>query len=299
MNPRLTYGLRPLTRLTRRDWYLAMGRIIDGVGGRSLFLAAGGMAFFATLSIFPFLAFLIATYGYVSDPTIILIHINEMRDFLPPSAFDLIQGQLMSILSTERSDHGLRGLLSILFTLWFARAGSNALLEGLNLVFSDRERRTFLRHTATAIILTLTLIGIVIFALLALVAMPVLFAFVPLPGSTEILVQAVTYGIGLGAMTLAIGMLYHFGPNRRGERLPLFSFGAIVAAILWMSVSAMFSYYLGNFGNYNEIYGSIGAVAALMMWFFVTSFIVLFGALLNREIERAPRYWRPQTPVES
>ena len=294
MNPRLTYGLRPLTRLTWRDWYLAVGRVIEGVGSRSLFLASGGMAFFATLSIFPFLAFLIASYGYVSDPTVILIHINTMRDFLPPSAFELIQTQLMNILATGRGDHGLRGILSILFTLWAARAGSNALLQGLNLVFSDRERRTFLRHTATAIVLTLTLIGIVMFALLALVAMPVIFTLLPIGSSAETIVKLVTYGIGLGAMTLGIGLLYHFGPNRRGERLPIFSFGALVAAILWMSASAMFSYYLANFGNYNEVYGSIGAVAALMMWFFVSSFVILFGALLNREIERAPRYWRTE-----
>jgi len=252
------------------------------------------MAFFATLSIFPFLAFLIASYGYVSDPTVILIHINTMRNFLPPSAFELIQTQLMNILATGRGDHGLRGILSILFTLWAARAGSNALLQGLNLVFSDRERRTFLRHTATAIVLTLTLIGIVMFALLALVAMPVIFTLLPIGSGAENIVKLVTYGIGLGAMTLGIGLLYHFGPNRRGERLPIFSFGALVAAILWMSASAMFSYYLANFGNYNEVYGSIGAVAALMMWFFVSSFVILFGALLNREIERAPRYWRTE-----
>lgn len=292
MNPRLTYGLRPLARLGWRDWYLAAFRVVDGVGDKSLFLASGGMAFFATLSIFPFLAFLIATYGFVADPTIILIHINTVKSFLPPSAYDLIQGQLMSVLTTERSDHGFRGLLSIAFTLWAARAGSNALLQGLNLVFADRDRRSFLRHTLTAVALTLTLIGIVIFALLALVAMPVIFTLLRPATGAEFLVKAVTYGIALGAMTLAIGLLYRYGPNRRGERLPLFSFGALIAAVMWMAASALFSYYLANFGNYNEIYGSIGAVAALMMWFFVTSFVILFGALLNAEIEQVPRYWR-------
>lgn len=294
--------MRPLFKLGFRDWYLALSRVVEGVGTRSLALASGGMAFFATLSIFPFLAFLIAAYGYVADPTIILIHINELKNFLPPSAFDLIQGQLMKILTTGRSDHGWRGLLSVLFTLWAARAGSNALLQGLELVFSDRDRRSFLRHTLTAVALTMTLIGVVIFALLALVALPVIFKALPLGSGAETTLKLVTYAIGLGAMTLAIGLLYHYGPNRRGERLPLFSFGAMVAAILWMSASALFSYYLANFGNYDEVYGSIGAVAALMMWFFVSSFVILFGALLNREIEQVPRFWNTATnnpPVPS
>ena len=266
-------------------------RVIDGVGGRSLALASGGMAFFATLSIFPFIAFLIASYGYVADPTVILLHIDNLESFVPPSAYDLIEGQLMNVLTTERESHGWRGLLSIAFTLWAARAGSNALLQGLNLVFADRERRSFLRHTLTAISLTLTLIGIVIFVLLALVAMPIALRFIPLGSGTETILKAMTYCVGLTAMTFAIGLLYRYGPNRRGERLPLLSFGAIVSAILWIGVSVLFSFYLSNFANYSEVYGSIGAVAALVMWFFVTSFVILFGALLNNEIERAPAFW--------
>lgn len=285
MNPQLTFMLRPIGQLSWHDWRSVFARVGQGVGDSSLFLASGGMAFFATLSIFPFMAFLIAAYGYVADPTIILIHINTIQNFLPPSAFELIQAQLLNIIATGRSDHGLRGVMSIVFTLWAARAGSNALLQGLHLVFSDRDRRSFLKHTLTAIILTLTLIGVVIFALLAVVAMPLVFTYIPLKTGVETTLKLLTYGIGLGAMTLAIGLLYRYGPNRRGERYPVFSFGAIVSAVLWTTASVLFSYYLTNYGNYKEVYGSIGAVAALMMWFFVTSFVILFGALLNREIE--------------
>ncbi|WP_316013386.1 YihY/virulence factor BrkB family protein [Roseobacter sp. HKCCA0434] len=297
MNPRLTFGLRPVYRLRWRDWWATFMRIAEGVGERSLFLASGGMAFFATLSIFPFLVFLIAMYGYVSDPTVILIHMSRLEGFLPDSAYELIETQLIGIMSEGQTQNGWRGLMSIAFTLWAARAGSNAMLQGLNLVFMERERRTFLRHTVTAIALTLTLVGIVIFALLMLVALPVLFAALPIRQGIETTVTLLTYTLGLGAMALAIGILYRYGPNRRGERLPLLSFGSIVAALLWMAASVAFSFYLSNFGNYNEVYGSIGAVAALMMWFFVSSFVILFGALLNREIERAPRYWQREQPA--
>ncbi len=286
MPARAAYGFRPFVLFALRDWIETLGRVVRGVSERNLFLASGGMAFFATLSIFPFLAFLIALYGYISDPTIILLHIDRLEAFVPPAAYDLIEGQLMSVLTTDRSGHGLTGVISIAFTLWAARAGSNALLQGLDLVYPDTSLRGFLRHTMTAVAITLTLVGVAIFALLVVVAVPVALQYLPLAQSAETIITVLTWLTGFVAMLLAIGVIYRYGPNRRGNRAPILSFGGLVAGLLWMAASTLFSYYLKSFGNYNEIYGSIGAVAALMMWFFVSSFVILLGALLNREIEQ-------------
>lgn len=290
MSRKTTHMLRPLLVFSWLDWWRTAIRVVSGVGERNLFLAAGGMAFFATLSIFPTITLLISSYAYFSDPSELVRQAGQLEAVMPPSAYELVYGQVHRALQTPQADFGVAGLISIALILWAARAGSNALLQGLTLVFSDVGKRSFLRHTMTAILLTITIIGVVIFTALVVIAVPIALQFLPLGGGTETFARALTYLIGLCAMMIAIGILYRYGPNRRGNRIPLLSFGGLVAGLLWLLASILFSYYLKNFGNYNEVYGSIGAVAALMMWFFVSSFVVLFGALLNFEIERQPLF---------
>ena len=84
---------------------------------------------------------------------------------------------------------------------------------------------------------------------------------------------------------LGLGVLYRFGPSRRERRWQWISVGSVVAAIAWVVASALLSWYLTNFASYDATYGSLGAGIGLMMWMWVTSIVVLFGAELNSEIE--------------
>ena len=91
---------------------------------------------------------------------------------------------------------------------------------------------------------------------------------------------------------LALAILYRYGPSRRIAKWRWLSVGSVFAAVAWLAVSVLFSWYLGNFANYNATYGALGAVVGLMMWMWLSTIVVLVGAELNSEIER-------QTAIDS
>jgi membrane protein len=84
---------------------------------------------------------------------------------------------------------------------------------------------------------------------------------------------------------VALAILYRYGPDRRAARWQWVSVGSIFASLVWLGASYLFSWYLGKFNSYNATYGSLGAVAAMMMWFWISASVVLLGAELNAEIE--------------
>ena len=86
-------------------------------------------------------------------------------------------------------------------------------------------------------------------------------------------------------LILALAVLYRYGPSRRRARWRWLSIGSVLAALAWLAVSALFSWYLGNIANYNATYGALGAVIGLMMWMWLSTIVILVGAELNSEIE--------------
>lgn len=88
---------------------------------------------------------------------------------------------------------------------------------------------------------------------------------------------------------IGIGILYRYGPNVSRPRTPIFTWGSLVAGLAWALASLAFSAYLGSFNSYNRIYGSIGAVVALLMWFYLGAFSVMLGAVFNVELSRRRR----------
>ncbi len=86
-------------------------------------------------------------------------------------------------------------------------------------------------------------------------------------------------------MIFALAVLYRYGPSRRRAKWRWLSVGSVVAALAWLAVSSLFSWYLGNFADYNATYGALGAVVGLMMWMWLSTIVVLVGAELNAEIE--------------
>jgi membrane protein len=133
--------------------------------------------------------------------------------------------------------------------------------------------------------LTIMLVLVGIVALLTLVVTPILLAFFPLGTFGTLVVEMLRWVIAIGVLFAGVGVLYRFGPNRTAARLPWLSAGAVLAVVSWGIVSVGFSYYVSNFGNYNQVYGSIGAVIAMLIWLWITSFLVLFGASINAQIE--------------
>ena len=253
-------------------------------GPNNLSLIAAGVAFYSMLSIFPALAALIAVLSLVADPEIVVIQLEEMRELMPDDVYDILNTQIVGLVSTSSDTLGWTGIVSVMVALWSARAGVGAMIHGLNVVY-DRKGRSTWRHYLRAILLTVALVGVGIVALLAVIIAPVVLAFFALGSFTAIIIDILRWGTAVAVIFVGIGLLYRYGPNRRPRRTRLFTPGSVFAAFSWAGVSIAFSYYVAHFGNYNEVYGSIGAVIAMLIWLWISSFLVLLGASFNAEIE--------------
>ncbi|MGB3244201.1 MAG: YihY/virulence factor BrkB family protein [Sulfitobacter sp.] len=275
-------------RLKLPDYWLVLKASVNQMSEKNIGLIAAGVAFYAMLSLFPALAALIALLGLISDPVIVIAQLEEIRGLLPDDVYYILSSQIISLVSARAETLGWAGLLSLLFALWTARAGVGAMMSGLNNVYNQSDRGAGW-HYVRALLLTLGLVAVGIVAMLTTVVAPVVLAFFPLGAFATMVVDILRYAIAVVVMFAGVGVLYRFGPNRRPARMRWLSLGAIVAIFSWAILSVGFSYYVANFGNYNQVYGSIGAVIAMLIWLWISSFLVLFGGSLNAQIELRTR----------
>ncbi|WP_297340469.1 YihY/virulence factor BrkB family protein [Pseudophaeobacter sp.] len=266
-------------------WWAVTKRVFHQIDEKRLMLIAAGIAFFGILALFPAIAAVIALWGIVGDPQAVLPEIERYRLVMPEDVFVILSDQITTLTNADQDTLGWATMFSILLAIWSARAGVAALMQGMNAVYDERNRRG-VKHYLAALSLTLALVFVALIAISAILITPAIMALVPLGPAAEISVNIARWLVALGVLLAGAGLVYRYGPNRRVARLPWITPGAIMAVMLWAGASVGFSIYLSNFGSYNEVYGSIGAVIALLMWLFITGFLLLLGAALNAELER-------------
>ncbi|WP_300038442.1 YihY/virulence factor BrkB family protein [uncultured Roseobacter sp.] len=254
------------------------------VGRNNISLIAAGVAFFSMLSLFPALAALIAVLSLIADPAVVVMQLEQFKGLMPADVYDILNAQIVGLVSTSSDKLGWAGGISLFLALWSARAGTGAVMQGLNAVYGKEGRATW-RHYVRALFLTVSLVSVGVVALLMVVVVPVALAFLPLGPVAGFTLQVLRWTIALAVIFAGIGLLYRYGPNRSGIPIGWVTPGAVFSVLAWAAVSITFSYYVSHFGNYNEVYGSIGAVIAMLVWLWISTFIVLVGAALNAELE--------------
>ncbi|KFE35244.1 YihY/virulence factor BrkB family protein [Thioclava atlantica] len=267
------------------------GRLVES----NISLASAGVAFYAMLAIFPGVSATIAIWSAFADPAVIREYLNVAANFIPPSAYALLNDQIQGWLIGPRPSIGLGVFISALVTLLSARAGVAALVLSLNVIHGTQPRATIWSFVM-GYLMTIALVGVMLAALATIVIVPIAVNFLPFHEYTSILLSGLPWGAMLLLMLTALGILYRYGPNTAPHRDPIFTLGAVLAAAVWGLSSLALTYYLANFGNYNKVYGSIGAVIALLFWLYVSAFSVLLGAAFNAEIA-AHRRGRRRRPV--
>ena len=270
--------------LALRVWQI-LQTMFEIVGRKQLSLIAAGVAFFGMFAVFPGIAAVIAVFGLIADPAVVSDQLQLMEGIIPPDAYDLFRLQIGRLLSARVDTLGWATFVSIMLALWSSRAGVAALMGGLNAI-AGTPSRNGIWQAIVALGLTICLVALAITALFAVVIAPVFLQFVPLAGSTAWLLEGLRWLIALGVLLLALGLLYRFGPARRQVRGRWFTVGAVLVVVLWIGSSAGLSYYLTNFASYNEVYGSIGAVIGLLLWLYLSAFLILLGAVLNSIVHR-------------
>ncbi len=269
-------------------WWRAVTHVFRLMDEKNLGLIAAGVAFYAILAVFPGLAATIALWGIVGDPGLALAQLQEFQAVIPADVYRLLAGQLVKLSTTDGLTLGWASLISFAFALWSSRAGVAALMRGLNAIY-DAPNRTGLSQYVRALLLTGSLIGVLLVAMACIVILPVILAFVPLGPWTGFFIEVVRWVVGVGVLLIGLALVYRLGPNLSGQRPKLVSPGAVFATVGWVVASIGFSIYLRNFGTYNEVYGSIGAVIVMLMWLFISAYLVLLGGALNAELARARR----------
>jgi len=255
----------------------------DTASERNVGLIAAGVAFFGMFAIFPAIAAIIAVFGLLADPAIVTEQLLLLEDVIPVEVFGILQAQIDRLLGAQSDALGWATVVSILLALWAARAGVAALMGGLNAI-ADRPKRNAFKQVLVAYTLTAGLVCLAIIALLAVVIAPIILAFAPLGDRSVMILDGVRWIVALSTLYTALAFLYRFGPNQRGIRIRWFTVGSGFVVIVWIAASLGLTYYLTNFSSYNEVYGSIGAVIGMLLWLYITAYLVLLGATLNLHV---------------
>lgn len=273
-------------QIPARGWLQVTKRAFAEGKADNVPILAGGVAFFAFLAIFPAMIAALTLYGLVADPATVAGQISSLAQGLPETARPLIVDQLNSVASGSGGALGIGLVISLLAALWSASGGTMNLIKATNVAYDEDESRGFLKLRGLALLLTL---GAVVFVLLtvALVAVvPALFDALGLGGIGLVLAQVLRWVLLVALVVAALAVVYRVAPDRDAPRLAWVSTGAIVATVLWVIGSVAFSLYVSNFGSYNKTYGALAGVIVLMLWLYLTSYIVLLGAEINAESEK-------------
>ncbi len=249
-------------------------------------LAAAGCAFFATLALFPAMSMLISVYGLVFNPHSVEQQVLWLRDLLPPAAYWLIADRLHHLVSQPPMRLGVGLGVSLLLTFWTAAVGMRSMLSALTIAYGGEERRGLLRFLAVSLAMTVVAILGAVLAIAILVGMPALFRFVTPWAWRMRLVHLASVVVLLGCAGLSLALLYRFGPARKRPARQWITPGGLLALSLWLAASCLLSFYVDHIATFGVTCGPLGAVAAVMLWFFVSAYAVLLGAELNAQLER-------------
>jgi membrane protein len=265
-----------------RGWKDIAWRIYAGISDDRILANAAGVTFYGLLALFPAIGALVSIFGLFADPGSIARQLDSMAGLLPGGAIDVIREEVDRLTQQGAGTLGVSFVFGLVVSLWSANGGIKALFDALNVVYEEKEERSFLRLNAISLAVTAAMILFVIIALFCLVALPLLDQFVPFAGK---LADILRWPLLLGMVVFGLACIYRYGPSRAKPRWRWITWGSAFAAVGWLAASLLFSWYAAHFGSFNKTYGSLGAVIGFLMWMWISVIVILIGAKLNAETE--------------
>jgi membrane protein len=272
----------------KRVPFLAMGRrvLTESMEDDVLDLAAS-VSYYFLFALFPGLLFLATLLSELHMTGLMNNIVATLNESLPREAGTLVQKGMNELLA-----HHPAGLLSLgtVLLIYSASQGFTGLMNALNTAYEVPETRPWWRRFALAVGLTFSAGLMVALALAVLLFGQKLLFFIAGPfrmgPALQLFWPLIRWGLIFGFLILAATLMYRYVPNVRRNGIGTFK-AAISALILWLAASAVLATYANNFANYATIYGSLGAVIALMLWFYVLALALLVGAEIHHEVLRA------------
>ena len=266
-------------------WKDILWRTYGQIGDDRLLAVAAGVVFYGLLAIFPAVTAFVSLYGLFAKASTISDHLSLAAGVIPSGGVEIIQEQINRITAKGDARLSLAFAFSLGLALWSANAGMKAVIDALNVTYNEKEKRGFIKLNLISLALTVGAILSLLVALGSIVVLPLILSSFGLGGWTEILLRFLRWPVLICLVVFGLAVLYRFGPSRELPRWEWLSVGSVTAATAWLVGSALLSWYLANFANYDATYGSLGAAIGMMIWMWMSSIVILVGAELNSEIE--------------
>jgi membrane protein len=273
-------------------WKDIAWRVYAEIGNDRLLAVAAGVTFYVLLAIFPAIAAFVSIFGMVADRATIGAQLADLDGVLPGGAIEIIGAQVNRITGQDQSALSFAFAFSLLLSIWSANAGVKAMIDALNVTYDEEEKRGFFKLNLVSLTFTVGGILFIAIALSSVVVLPIVLNFVGLGSVSELLLRLARWPVLFAVLVFGLALMYRFGPSRRRPKWRWVTWGSSVAAVLWLAGSILFSWYVSNFGSYNETYGSLGAAVGLMTWIWLSTTVILIGAEVNAEMEH-------QTAIDS
>lgn len=237
------------------------------------------LAYGLLFAFFPFLIFLMSIVGYSDIKASDIM--NNLRLVIPADAYTLADRAVSGVV--RRRSGGLLSI-SLILTMWSASSGFNAVIKGLNKAYNENESRNIIKVQLISLAFTFAMAIVVMFSVFLLIFgdtnIYFLIKYFGFPENFKILWNFMKYILSIVIMISIFTAVYRFAPCKKHRWIDVIP-GAVFASIGWILASLCFSFYINNFGNYSQIYGSIGAVIILMIWLLITAIIIILGGEIN------------------
>lgn len=266
-------------------WKDILWRVFSEISDDRVMLIAAGVTFYSLLALVPAITALVSIYGIFADPITVQKQIMLLQGFLPGGALEIIGEQVKRLAEQPKNTLGITFFVSLAVALWSANAGVKALFDSMNVAYDEVEKRGFFKLNLVTLTFTLAAVVIAILLISLVVALPIIWKFAGVSDGTKWIVKILGYAFMAALIAAIISAIYRWGPSRDDAEWKWITPGSVLATVVWLVVSILFSWYVANFGSYNATYGSLGAMIGFMTWIWISTIIVIMGGELNSEIE--------------
>jgi membrane protein len=249
-------------------------------------LIAAAVTYYLLLAIFPALTAFVSLYGLFTDPATVGEHISALSQVVPEGGMRIINEQLTRLTSSGSSKLGFALILSLGIAIWSTSSGVKTLFEAMNIAYGEREERSFIKLNATALLFTLAGLVGALLMIGATVVVPVVLDFIGLGAALETIVRIGSFVVMALVILSGIAVLYRFGPSRQEAKWRWITPGAVLALVIIIVISSLFSWYAANFAQFDKTYGSLGGLIGMLFWMWLSVTAVIVGAELNAESEK-------------
>ncbi len=269
--------------IPHKGWVDIAWRTGGSYFGDRVGFVAGGVTFFTLLSLFPLLGTFVTLYGLFADPADAWARLQFLYALLPSSIAEFLGGEMQRLAANSNSQLTFTLIWTLALSLWTANGAVKVLFYGLNVAYHEVEKRNIVRYNLICMVFTVGAIVAVMLTSVLVVGVPVVVRLFGLEEEWG-LIAPLRWPLLLAGYIAALTVIYRFGPCRQRARWRWVTPGAIFAAVLSLTVSFLFSWYLSNFVR-TDSYGPLAAMMGFLLWTWLSVQVILMGAELNAEIE--------------